>query len=169
MAFLDLVLRRWPIFALAIAAAMLAIAHGFETFGHLPPCHLCLLQRDVYWAAIGVAGLGLLAIVLRTPAAAPRIDSLVLALVFAVGAGIAGYHAGAEWGWWKAPASCASTGAKVSVADLQALLAGHGVGPPACDKAPWVFLGLSMAGWNFLASLALVALSLAAAGRKETA
>ncbi len=30
---------------------------------------------------------------------------------------------------------------------------------PACDKPAWIFLGLSMAGWNALISLALAAAS----------
>ena len=42
------------------------------------------------------------------------------------------------------------------------LLGGAKIAPPACDKAAWVFLGLSMAGWNALASLGLTVLSLLA-------
>jgi disulfide bond formation protein DsbB len=165
---LDPVLRRWPIFALVISAAMLAIAHAFQTFGHLAPCHLCLQQREVYWVAMGVAGLGVLAMLARLPAISPRLDSLVLALVFAFGAYLAGFHAGAEWKWWPAPVTCASTG-PVSLSALKALLAGGGARQPACDQAPWVFLGLSMAGWNFLVSVGLVAASFAAALRKGDA
>lgn len=161
------VLQRWPLFALVISAAMLAIAHGFETFGHLPPCHLCLQQRVVYWVAMGVAALGVLAMVARVPADSPRLDSLVLAMVFAAGVYLAGFHAGAEWKWWPAPASCASGGAGVSLADMQALLGGHAHKTPPCDQPAWVFLGLSMAGWNFLASVGLTLISLAAAAYRE--
>ena len=167
MNLLDPVLKRWPIFALAISAAMLAIAHGFETFGHLAPCHLCLKQREVYWAAMAVAAVAALAGLTRFRAPAPRIASLVLLLVFAYGAYLAAFHAGAEWKWWPAPETCASTHAKVSLSDLKALIGGAAAHPPACDQAAWVFLGLSMAGWNFLASVGLVGLSLAAALRKE--
>lgn len=166
-ALVDPILKRWPIFALAISALMLAIAHAFETFGHLPPCHLCLQQREVYWVALGVAGIGVLAMLARLPAVSPRIDSLVLALVFAVGAYLAGFHAGAEWKWWPAPVTCASGAGGVSLADVKALLAGHGVRSPPCDQPAWIFLGLSMAGWNFLVSLGLVLASLAAAARTE--
>jgi len=53
---------------------------------------------------------------------------------------------------------------------MKALLAGaKTVQGPACDQAPWVFLGLSMAGWNCLISAGLVGLSLTAAARKEPA
>jgi disulfide bond formation protein DsbB len=51
---------------------------------------------------------------------------------------------------------------------MSALLAGAKIHGPACDKAAWVFLGLSMAGWNALVSLALAALSAAAALRERS-
>ena len=38
---------RWPAIALTLSALMLAAAHGFETFGGLYPCPLCLRQREV--------------------------------------------------------------------------------------------------------------------------
>ena len=164
MAALDRLLKLWPIAAAVISAAMLAIAHGFQTFGHLAPCHLCLQQREVYWVALGVGAVAAPAILLRVRWPAARIDSLILATVFAVGVYIAGFHAGAEWKWWPAPATCSSTGA-VTAASLQALLSGAAAKAPACDQAPWRLLGLSMAGWNCLVSVALVGLSLTAAAR----
>ena len=158
MSALDPVLRRWPILAFAASAAMLIVAHGFQSLGHLEPCHLCLEQRQVYWAALPVSGVA--AILLASPrgTAARRIGGAVLVLVFAYGAYLAAFQAGAEWKWWPAPATCSSTG-PVSLHDLGALLGGAAARPPACDVAAWVFLGLSMAGWNFLIQLALIALS----------
>jgi disulfide bond formation protein DsbB len=165
---IDLVLRRWPMFALAISAAMLAIAHGFETFGHLPPCHLCLKQREVYWAAMAVSAAAIVAGLTPMREVATRIGCAVLALAFAYGVYLAGFHAGAEWHWWKAPVTCASTG-PVNLSALKALLAGGGARQPACDQAPWVFVGLSMAGWNCLISVGLVVASALAALRKGAA
>jgi disulfide bond formation protein DsbB len=156
-------LRAWPVCALIVSALMLAIAHAFQSFGGLEPCHLCLKQREAYWAAMGVSGVAILAARLRPHPLAPRIASLVLAGVFAYGVYIAVWQAGAEWRWWPAPATCASTGRTVTMADIRALLQGKATAEPACDKASWVFLGLSMAGWNALISAALVVLSLAAA------
>ncbi|HLY79913.1 MAG TPA: disulfide bond formation protein B [Caulobacteraceae bacterium] len=164
----DLVLRRWPIFALAISAAMLAIAHGFQTFGHLPPCHLCLEQREVYWIAMAVSVAAIVAGLTPMRGLGTRIGCAALALVFAYGVYLAGFHAGAEWHWWKAPVTCASTG-PVKLSALKALLAGGGAHQPACDQAAWVFLGLSMAGWNCLVSVGLVVTSALAALRKGTA
>jgi disulfide bond formation protein DsbB len=168
MAALDRIFRHWPIFAFAASAAMLAIAHAFQTFGHLAPCHLCLKQREVYWAALAISAMAVAGSLTPFASPATRIGSLVLALAFAYGAYLAGFHAGAEWKWWPAPATCSSTG-QVSVADLKALLMGAAVKAPACDEAPWRLLGLSMAGWNCLASVALAGLSLTAAARPRRA
>jgi disulfide bond formation protein DsbB len=168
MSALELILKRWPVFAFVAAAAMLAVAHAFETFGHLAPCHLCLKQREVYWAALAISAVGAATSFSPLPGHGRRVTAAVLAMLFAYGAYLAAYHAGAEWKWWPGPASCSGS-AKVNLKDLSAFL--HGAaGPqaPRCDQAPWVFLGLSMAGWNFVASLGLVALSTASALTRET-
>jgi len=168
MALLDLMFKRWPFVALFVSAAMLAVAHAFQAFG-FAPCHLCLQEREVYWIAIGISVIAIAAELTRYRAPAPRIASLLLACVFGYGTYLAAFHAGAEWKWWPAPVTCSSTG-PVNLAQLKALLAGaKTMQGPACDQAPWVFLGLSMAGWNCLISAALVGLSLTAAARKEPA
>ena len=167
---LQPLLRHWPIFALVISAAMLATAHAFETFGGLAPCTLCLQQRDVYWTAMAIAAVTILAT--WTPARAwlSPLVAILLIGVFAAGAAIAARHAGAEWKWWPGPATCSGGGAHgVSAAALANLMHGAKVAPPRCDEASWRMLGLSMAGWNFLVSLGLAALSLMAwlQGRRE--
>ena len=40
--------------------------------------------------------------------------------------------------------------------------------PPRCDNAAWVFLGLSMAGWNALISLKLAGWTIAWAIRSRS-
>jgi len=151
-------LRHWLALALTASAAMLAAAHAFETFGHLAPCTLCLYQRDVYWTALPIAAAGLIAG--RTPLArlAP-LAGWLLALTFLAGAGIAVWHAGAEWKFWPGPKACSGAGGGVSAAGLAALMQGAKVAAPHCDEASWRFLGLSMAGWNALVSLKLAAWS----------
>ncbi|MDB5448828.1 MAG: disulfide bond formation protein DsbB [Phenylobacterium sp.] len=162
-------LDRWRLCALVASAVMLAIAHGFETFGRLAPCTLCLRQREVYWVAATVALVFM--VVVRLPGG-PRwrqISCWILTVIFLVGCGIAVYHAGAEWKLWPGPTTCSSAGASgVDANAMSALLNGAKIRPPACDKAAWVFLGLSMAGWNALISLALAALSAAAAVRERS-
>jgi disulfide bond formation protein DsbB len=156
--------RSWPYGALLISALMLGVAHAFETFGHLLPCTLCLKQREVYWAAMAIAAAGVVGGFFTTRLARPV--CAILAAAFLVGAGVAIWHAGAEWKFWPGPKECASTNATVTMADMQRFLAGQRGGVPHCDQAPWVFLGLSMAGWNALISLGLAGASLAAARKR---
>ena len=161
-------LDRWRLCAVLIAATMLATAHAFQTFGGYAPCTLCLRQREVYWLILGGA-LGFMVLV-RTPGG-PRwreATCWVLALLFAASFALATYHAGAEWKFWQGPTACASSGGGVSAADMAAFLGGEKVRPPACDRAPWVLIGLSMAGWNALASLVFAVLSVLAALRERT-
>jgi disulfide bond formation protein DsbB len=153
-------LRYWLAIALVASAAMLAIAHAFETFGGLAPCHLCLQQREVYWVAIPVALAGV--IVGRVPSLA-RYDFLfgwVLAIIFLVGMAIAVRHAGAEWKFWSAPEGCSGVH-RAAMGDPLALLNAAKGSPPRCDVAAWRFLGISMAGWNALISLKLTGWSIA--------
>ncbi len=162
---IDPFLARWRLTAFLSSVLMLAIAHGFETFGHLAPCTLCLKQREAYWVAGTVALVGMVLIRLAPRKPWPVLVDLVLALIFLAGCGVAVYHAGAEWKFWPGPTTCATGGARPSAEAMAALLNGATVKAPACDKAAWVFLGLSMAGWNALISAKLAILSLIAARR----
>lgn len=162
MASLRPILSRWPLVAAAASALLLAIAHAFETFGGLAPCNLCLKQREVYWAALAVGLVGAALIrVWRHRAPRPAVCGL-LALIFLYGAGLAAFHAGVEWKWWPGPTTCTGGPAGIDAGAMADLLAGKRVRAPACDTAAWVFLGLSMAGWNALISLKLSAWSLLA-------
>ncbi len=159
-ALIGFTLRHWLALALAASVGMLAIAHGFETFGHLAPCTLCYYQRDVYWTAAPIALAGL--VLTRTPISklAPLVGWL-LALTFLVGCGIAVWHAGAEWKFWPGPKACSGGSGQATAAGLAALMNGGKIAAPHCDEAAWRWLGLSMAGWNALISLKLAAWSAA--------
>ncbi|OXE36694.1 MAG: disulfide bond formation protein B [Phenylobacterium zucineum] len=155
---------RWLSWALLSSALMLAIAHGFETFGGYAPCSLCLQQRTVYWVAGAIAIIGLILTSRRDLQRFRGGFNGMLALTFAVGMVLALYHAGAEWKWWPGPTTCASAGGKVDLAALAAIADGTAkIKPPACDQAAWRLFGLSMAGYNVLISLKLSLLSLMAA------
>lgn len=161
--------RYWPLLALLASAAMLGIAHAFQTFGHLMPCELCLKQRDVYWAAMAVAAAGFLWRLVAHERAPIRWINALIAVVFALEAGVAIYHTGVEWKFWPGPLSCSGGATRVSAAALERLLSGAKMSVPQCDKPAWVFLGLSMAGWNALAALILTVLSGLAALRARPA
>jgi disulfide bond formation protein DsbB len=85
-------------------------------------------------------------------------------LVFVVGAGIAFFHVGVEHHWWQGTDSCGAFGAPAtSLEDLRRQLEGQPI--VRCDEPAWTMLGISMAGYNMLVSLALAALALVGARR----
>lgn len=160
-ALINRCLENWPLVAALSSALMLAIAHAFETFGHLAPCTLCLKAREVYWVALTVGAIGFAGQMLLKDDRVRRLASLLLAVIFLGGVVLAIYHAGAEWKFWPGPKTCAS-GAIQSLTTLDAVMKGGSIKAPACDTPAWVFLGLSMAGWNALISLKLLVYSVLA-------
>jgi disulfide bond formation protein DsbB len=150
----SFILAQWPWIALASSLTMLAIAHGFERFGGLAPCALCLHQREAYWIAAAIATLALLARRMEGAELTNRALNLLLTFAFVGGAIVAGFHMGVEYKWWPGLPSCTAASSGAVPTDLLGALNQpiHVVG---CDEAPWIFLGLSMAGWNMLISLKL--------------
>ncbi len=136
--------------AIAGSAGLLLGAIAFQHLGGLYPCILCLWQR---WPHLAALILGLAALKWQGPALPALAGVAVL-----TSAGIGAYHFGVEQDWWAGLQQCAvNTLADVSSADL--LNTDVSVGAPAaCDKVAWSFLGLSMAGWNVVASTVLAAL-----------
>lgn len=152
--------RHWPIFAMVFSASMLVAAHGFENFANMAPCELCLRQREAYWAALLVSGIFVILQASKRFRWTGRGGLAILGLVFLTGALIAGFHAGVEWKFWPGPTSCSGQMVDLTAISgdlLQALDAP--VTGPRCDEAPWVMLGISMAGWNALISLILAGIS----------
>ncbi len=148
--------------AFIASAALLAGAHLFENFGGLVPCILCLDQREAHWTALGVAAAGL--IVARVFNAKRGAAAAVgaTALVYAVSSGLAFYHTGVEYGFWPGPAICSGGGNIIDINDLAAAL-GQAADAPSCEDVQWRFFGISMAGYNLLASAGLFAVTLLAA------
>ncbi len=142
----------------AISALMLASAHGFERFGGMTPCLLCLKQREAWWAVLGFSLLGAACGHIWAPAKRIAVGVCVLAL--AAGAALAGYHAGAEWQWWPGPAACAAGGA-ITITDLDLNTAlSVAAKRPSCTDVPWSLFGISMAGWNAILSFAVMVASI---------
>jgi disulfide bond formation protein DsbB len=127
-------------------------------FGY-QPCPLCLDQRIAYYVSIPLA----LMIAVGAGHGASRkvltlgFGAIAIAMVINVLYGV--YHSGIEWQWWAGPAEC--SGPLNSLGGTGGLLQQLGtVRVVRCDEAPWRFLGLSLAGYNALISLALAALGL---------
>ncbi|RMA42434.1 disulfide bond formation protein B [Rhodophyticola porphyridii] len=145
------------------SAALLLAAFGFQHIGGLAPCAMCLWQRWPHAAAIAIAAVG---------AAVPAAAIAVLGgLSMVVNAGIALFHTGVERDWWEGPQSCTGAAGQdlgaMSASDLLATDTGPRI--VLCDEVAWEMLGLSMASWNGLASVALAMIWFAAAMRRRTA
>lgn len=143
----------WPLAALGASLAALAAAHALQRFGGLPPCPLCLKQRDVYWgvAAIAVAGFALVRFWPRVTLR--RAVATLLGLGFLTGAMVALYHVAVEQKWVTAQCDAVDLGA------IRAFSVDGTFTTPHCDEIAWQFLGVSLAGYNVLFSLALAAVS----------
>jgi disulfide bond formation protein DsbB len=157
--------RWWSISALILSLAMLATAWSFQLFGHLAPCHLCLKQRDIYWIAVGVSLVASVWALFTGAKGAPRVFSFVLFAIFATGTALAVFHAGAEYHFWRGPENCIASPSEVSFDQMAAFLGGVASTAPRCDVAAWTLFGVSMAGYNAIASAFLALLSLIASLR----
>jgi disulfide bond formation protein DsbB len=156
-------LRYDPIFVAAIAiagaaAATILGAYYFQYVMGLAPCPLCLNERIAYYVAIP---LGLL-LAVGAMAHARRglliAGLLVVGLVMLASAGYGAYHAGVEWKFWPGPEDCSGPIQSFGRAsDLLRQL--NSVHVMRCDAAAWRFLGVSLAGYNVLISLALAAIA----------
>lgn len=141
---------RFPVVVLAVSVAVLGGALLSQYWGGLAPCDLCLLQRWPWAAAIIIS---LIAITVGNRSALPWV-ALLLAAVFVVGSALAVYHVGVEKRWFAGPDAC--TGAATAADTVEALKARIlGQMPVRCDEPAWSLWGISLAGWNLLASLVM--------------
>ncbi len=143
---------------LVASIAVLATVFWLQYQRDLAPCPLCLYQRWPYLAAVPLA---IVALVIRREGFAigwRQAAMAVVALGFAAGAAVAVYHIGIEQHWWAGPTSCSGGDAGAqSVDELRVKLMATPV--VRCDQVAWSLLGVSLAGFNVLASLGLAVLS----------
>lgn len=141
-----------------IAALTLAGAWFFQLVLGLVPCPLCLEQRYAYYAAIPLALLTLLAAQRRVPRSWLGLGLAILALVSLGNAGLGAYHAGVEWGFWQGPTGCSGPLLDLGTGSLLDSIKTAKV--IRCDEVQWRFLGVSLAGYNVLISLAMAAVAI---------
>ena len=151
--------RAEPAAAAAIADFVLSLATlggawFFEYVLKLAPCPLCLMQRIPYHVIIPLSLLLAIAALVRAPRNLLLVGFAAIAIAAACSVVLGIYHAGVEWHWWAGPADCSGplTDLRTGGSLLDQLHAVHVV---RCDEAAWRFLGLSLAGYNVLISLAL--------------
>ena len=140
-----------------VGAATIAGAWFFELVIKLQPCPLCLEQRVPYYVGVPLALIVALAAWRRAPRSIVIGGLVALTLVMLWGAYLGVYHAGIEWGWWVGPQECSGAATFGPATDFMKRL--QNINITRCDEAAWRFLGLSLAGYNALISLALAAVA----------
>ncbi len=137
---------------LVAALATLAAVWIFQGLGYAP-CELCLTERYAFYAGAPIAALTAL-LASRSAHGLARALFVLLALVFLANLVLAAYHVGVEQHWWPGPTACTgSLNRPVDVNDLAKAL--NSVRVVNCDEVQLRILGLSLAGWDVVASAVL--------------
>ena len=135
----------------AISFSMILFALISEYVFGFAPCSLCLIQR---YPHILVAVTSVWLIFFRTHNGfLYPVNTLVMALSII----LASYHVGVEQSIFQGPQSCSSSNLPlVSEKSAEALLKEIlNTSVIRCNKVTWSFIGLSMANWNLILSIAL--------------
>ena len=144
------------IFAISLATLLGAwyfpIRARLSALPALPAAAHPLLHRHSAVAVVAIA-----ARATRRAGLSPRASSVILIAVLC-GAALGAYHAGVEWHFWPGPPDCSGPLADLSSGGslLDQLKSVHVV---RCDQAAWRFLGISLAGYNALISLAMAVIA----------
>ena len=137
-------MRAARLLALAVPILLLAGAYVSQYGFGLYPCEMCWWQRYPHMIAIPFAALAFF-----WRPAAPLVA--VAALAILTSGLIGAFHAGVEYGWWEGLTACTANVLDGGGDPLAAIMKAP---VTRCDVAPWEFLGVSLAGWNFLFSTA---------------
>jgi disulfide bond formation protein DsbB len=141
-----------------LSFATLAGAWYFQFVLGYQPCHLCLIQRIPYYIVIPLSLALAIAARTKTPRQLITIGLVALLVGALSSAALGTYHAGIEWGFWPGPSDC--TGPLINLNSGGSLLDQlNSIHVVPCDKAAWRLLGISLAGYNVLISLALAAIA----------
>jgi disulfide bond formation protein DsbB len=145
--------------AIAILGALTLIGAWIFQYGFgIQPCPLCLEQRYAYYVVIPLACLLALGVSFGASRKVVVAGLVVIAGFMLWNAGLGAYHSGVEWGWWQGPQDC--SGPLTDLGGAGGLLKKiETIRIVRCDEVQWRFLGLSLAGYNVLISLALAAIA----------
>jgi disulfide bond formation protein DsbB len=140
-------------FVLAVSAIVLGTALSSQYWGGLAPCELCILQRWPWAVAITIS---IVALFVGQRRSLPWV-ALVLGLVFVVSIGFAFYHLGVEQHWFAGPSACTpSTAPATTIEEMRRQILTAQI--VRCDEVQWSLYGVSLAGWNLLASLVMASI-----------
>jgi len=142
----------------ALSAVTIMGAWYFEFVLKLAPCPLCLEERLPYHVIIPLSLLLAIAALVRAPEKLIAVGFIAIMVCMLCSAALGAYHAGVEWRFWPGPAECSGpiTDFRAQGSILNQLTS---ISLVRCDEAAWRFLGLSLAGYNVLISLALAAVA----------
>jgi len=140
------------LFLLLFSVLALAGAYVSQYGFGMEPCILCLYQRIPYFFIVLVSSISLF---IKKSEKIRLLLVGICGLSLIAGGMIAFYHVGVEQGKFSM-----SDGCEVGVEKVPSTLEEYTtqiMGKPnvACDEPQFVFLGLSMAAWNFLFSTSL--------------
>lgn len=145
-----------PIFYLLFAVSVVSISVALFTefvFGY-PPCALCIYERIPYLFLGKISFSGALATRFE------KFWMICAIITLTVAVGISTYHTGVERGWFGPSDQCNPEliiSDNMSNADALAALEKQPVA--TCTKAPFKIMMLSMAEWNLLLNIGLLALT----------
>ena len=132
---------------LLMSVVPLSAALISQYFFGLKPCELCIYQRIPYVVIILFSLIAKFFPTLKSV----MITSVVTIHAFLINAGIAFYHVGVEKHWW-VNGDCSGN---FDMSSPEALKKSLFEAPIVrCDDVQFEFLGVSMAGWNFVYCLA---------------
>jgi disulfide bond formation protein DsbB len=136
--------------SLLVPSALLAGAYGSEYWGGLFPCEMCWWQR---WAHMAALAFALIAVAggTRLPDRGRSFVWLATLAILTSGL-IGGYHAGVEADIFEGFTQCTAVEAGGSAQDVLNQIMNAPL--VRCDDIQWSWLGISMAGWNAILSVA---------------
>lgn len=145
--------KPYHIALLAAAGSFLLLSGAwvFQALGYAP-CTMCIWQRYPHAIAIGIGLLVLIGL---------RYSALYLlgGVAAATTAGLGFYHTGVERDWWEGPSTCSGGASDMANMNADQLLSTtEPLNMVLCDEVVWEFLTLSMASWNAILSVLIVAL-----------
>lgn len=147
---------KYAVFLAVVMILVVVSALGFEHIGGYLPCKLCLEQRMPYYIGAPLMLMAALSSQQNWFECVTRGLIGICGLLMAYGLAIAVFHTGIEWAWWAGPTDCTAAAINVTTNASDLLADINALTPPSCDKAAIRILGISMAGWNVPASLALM-------------
>ena len=132
---------------------------------NLQPCILCLYQRKPFFAIIAVT---ILAIFIFKNYKYQKLGLFACQAILLSNIAISGYHVGVEKKIFEGPSSCSVSQDLTEITNIEDLeKALSKASTVKCSEPAFVFLKISMAGWNLLYCLGLFIFCLIASRTKK--